>query len=137
MPDYIKKTLVEAGLENSKKKETPIASREKPLLAETQIINSDIPFRRFLGKLAWINKVQPALNYVVNALCKVAHKPSKQASTVLKRSLRFLIGLEDVGLEFKKMSTKRLIGFADANLMQTVRTLEALALHSYSMAKTW
>jgi hypothetical protein len=83
--------------------------------------NRSNSFAKLLGELQFLaNAMCPDIVYAVNRLASYMANPSLQHSTALKRILRYLAGMRDYGITYRKpaedspISPNAFYGFADA-----------------------
>jgi len=79
------------------------------------------PYRAIVGSLLWwVTTCRPDMAYAIGQLCRVTHKPSKQAWKAAIHCLRYAIGTADLGILFprgdgSKPPPDHLDAFADAS----------------------
>ena len=116
---YIEKAIDELGLTDAKTMETPLPIKcvLKPAETDDEEIK-DVPFLKMLGKLIWITKLRPDLDYATNVLCRVAHKPTKEAWSSLKRCFRYFKGTAGFKLKFRKSADTEIWAMSDASFAE-------------------
>ena len=119
MDKYIEKAIDELGLTDCKVMKTPLPIKcvLKPAENDDQEAK-DVPYLETLGKLLWITKVRPDLDFATNVLCRVAHKPTMEAWTCLKRCFRYLRGTLGFKLKFQKSADTEIWAMSDASFAE-------------------
>ena len=118
MQVYETKTIKELGLGEANPSNTPLSATTKltPAPSYNDVFEKQ-KFMKFLGKLIWITKLHPELDFATNILCRVAKAPTKDAFTTLKRVFRFLKG-NPSKITFKKTSTNAINAYCDASFAE-------------------
>ncbi|KAB5588052.1 hypothetical protein CTheo_8507 [Ceratobasidium theobromae] len=102
MPGYIKKIIVQMGMENCATAHTP-ASHTTVLMPRTpEEAAPDYPYLSAIGRLLWLAlTVRPELAYIVGALARHTQSFTNAHITAIKRVLRYLAGTPEVGIHYK------------------------------------
>jgi hypothetical protein len=102
---YIEHILTKEGMERSNAVSTPL-DPNIPLMPnlEGNIGNHSNSFTRLLGELQYLmNATHPDITYTVNQLVSYTANPSLQHVTALKCTLRYLLGMRDLGIVYKML----------------------------------
>ena len=130
-PAYISQILAKFGLSekhsNFSKTLPDIANLlnqpAKPL-EKDKLVN----YRAAVGALRWLERAtMPVITFLVNQLAKYNQNPTESHYKALKQTLRFVGGLQDYALIFRKRAgdvklANIVVGFSDANLGDHLET---------------
>nr|KYP31486.1 hypothetical protein KK1_048166 [Cajanus cajan] len=112
---YIRHLLHRAKMDDSKPLPTPMVSGLK-LTSDASIAMSDPSFyTSIVGGLQYITITRPKLSYSINKVCQYMHQPQEHHWKALKRILRYLQGIIDYGLHFKRPTHLTLQAFSDSD----------------------
>ena len=116
---YIEKTLSELKFVDAKIVATTALQKRYFTPAASDSDRCTEPFNVFLGKLLWVNKMRPDVNFATGLLSRVAHAPTLEAWQALKRVFRYLKGTLDYTLRFTEMSDlTHLTAYSDASFAE-------------------
>jgi hypothetical protein len=121
---YMKKVLKQFGMEECKPVSTPMESGvANTLIPATEEANDAIIkwYQQLIGSLMWSAvHTRPDLAYSVGVLSRYAHNPSQIHCALIKRVLRYVVGITNVGLKFSRdvnnpHSDDDLVGYSDSD----------------------
>ncbi|XP_070049071.1 uncharacterized mitochondrial protein AtMg00810-like [Nicotiana tomentosiformis] len=112
---YIRNLLTRANMDGAK----PFSTR---MVAGLQLSQNGSPsfsdiskYRSLTGALQYITITRPDVSYAVNKLCQFMHDPRESHFLALKRLLRYLKGIMELGLHIQPSSSLAITGFSDAD----------------------
>ncbi|GJY42713.1 ribonuclease H-like domain-containing protein [Tanacetum coccineum] len=91
---------------------TPIESKLGP---EGALVQDPTLYRSLARGLQYLTFTRPDLSYVVQQICLYMHDPREPHLVALKRILRYVKGILDLGLHLYASSTTSLVGYTDAD----------------------
>ena len=112
--DYAKKILKTFESKDSKKYLTPLENK-LVMMDEGKVLEDTKLYQSIVGALLYLNQgTRPDLSYSVNQLSKFTKKPTLTHLKNAKRVVKYLNGIEEKGLLFKKRSTMDITVYVDA-----------------------
>ena len=77
-------------------------------------------YRQLIGSLMYLVNSRPYLCFVVNTLSQFMVEPRIVYWVAAKHVLRYLVGIVDYGLDYRRSDAVRLIGFTDLDQVGSV-----------------
>ncbi|KAB5587862.1 Copia protein [Ceratobasidium theobromae] len=117
MPGYIKKIIIQMGMENCAMAHTP-ASHMTVLMPHTpEEAAPNYPYLSAIGRLLWLAlTVCPELAYIIGALTRHTQSFTNAHITAIKQVLRYLAGTPEVGIHYKMYENDDMeIGYSDSS----------------------
>ena len=117
---YVKGVLATAKMEKCNPAPTPILERlhapeGQPTEEELAFMNR-VPYNKILGMLIWLTTcTRTDIAYAVNQLSRFANAPRLIHWKAMKRLLRYLKGMPDLGLQYTKDGNSEVVGYSDAD----------------------
>ena len=145
--DYMKKVLRTYNMENAKSVNTPIGSHLK-LKAATEedlkagdVCDEYVPYCNVVGSLMYgMIGTRPDLAYAVRLVSRFMSNPLKEHWEAVKWILRYIKGITEVCLKFKKGSEFKLYGLCDSDYagdLDKRRSISSYAFVSSGGAISW
>ncbi|XP_051229106.1 uncharacterized mitochondrial protein AtMg00810-like [Lolium perenne] len=96
---------------------TPMASSERLCSVDGDPLSSEdaTHYRSIVGGLQYLTVTRPDLSFVVNKVCQYLHEPRTPHLSAVKRILRYVRQIVDIGLQFQSSSSTLLSAFSDAD----------------------
>jgi hypothetical protein len=106
---YALKILAAAGMEGCNPSYTPMQNHLKSSKSSIALMDS-IEYRRIVGALRYLLNKRPDLAYAVGYISRFMEKPIVEHLMAIKRVLRYIAGMTDLGCHFgRKGKTSELI----------------------------
>ena len=95
---------------------TPLEAQAKFTNEEGSSRVNSTAYRSLIGSLRYLTHTSPDLLFFVRILSRYMENPNHEHYSGVKRLLRYVKGIEDYGLFYKKgESNTKLIGFSDSD----------------------
>ena len=115
-----------------KKLSTPLEARGKFTYNEGSDRVNVTHFRSLIGSLGYLTHTRPALLYSVGILSRYMEKPSQEHLNAVKHEIRYVKGIADYGLFYKKGElNSKLIGFNDSNFVGDISDRKSTSGHIF------
>ncbi|WKA03443.1 hypothetical protein VitviT2T_021550 [Vitis vinifera] len=112
---YIRDLLKRFNMEEAKTMKTPMSSSIKLDMDEKgKLINSTM-YRGMIGSLLYLTASRPDIMYSICLCARFQSCPKESHLSAVKRILRYLKGIMDIGLWYPKGDNFELIGYLDAD----------------------
>ncbi|GJR22329.1 ribonuclease H-like domain-containing protein [Tanacetum coccineum] len=111
---YAIEILKRAQMLNCNPCRTPVDT-EKKLGPEGSPVTDPTLYRSLAEALQYVTFTRPDLSYAVQQLCLYMHDPREPHLNAMKRVLRYLRGITDLGLQLFRSTTSQLIAYSDAD----------------------
>ena len=93
---------------------TPMITNWKQLHASEGKLVDPTLYHQLIGSLMYLVKSWPDLCFAVNTLIQFMVEPRSVHWVVAKHGLRYLSGIVDFGLDYRRSDGIRLVGFTDS-----------------------
>ena len=100
--NYIRETLKAFGMEDSKLVGTPMSIGHKNLKDDDSKEVNQTTQRSMIGKLQYVVHTRPDIALVVGIVARFFANPKEDHTMVVKRIMKYLKGIEEYGLWYKK-----------------------------------
>ncbi|KAA3474634.1 hypothetical protein EPI10_024900 [Gossypium australe] len=112
---YIRDILARASMINAKSVHTPMVSSSTLSNEDGDRLEDPTEYRSLAGALQYVVITRPDIAYAVNRICQFMHNLTTVHMTALKRILRYLCGMLDLGIMFRPAIRLSLVAYADIN----------------------
>ena len=118
--NYTRGLLKKYSMENCNPMKTPMEVKgDRELYGDPKegepLLGSEYPYFSAIGELMWLaNRTRPDIAFAVNILARYAATPTMRHWNGVRRILRYLKRTEDYGILYRRGSTEKLRGYADA-----------------------
>ena len=112
---YIKEILKTIGLEDSKPVNTPMATRHKLSKNDESAKVNQAMYRSVIGKLQYIVHSRLKISLAVGIVERFSANPRENYLMAVKRIMRYLKGIDDFGLYYKRSDKFELNAYTDAD----------------------
>jgi histone deacetylase 1/2 len=114
---YAADILKWSGMSKYKPIDTPLSSTEKLSVTEGSKlgIEDSTRYRSLVGALQYLTLTRPNICFVVNKVCQFLHSPTTTHWSVVKRILRYVRGIMNLGLRIGKSKSMMVSAFSDAD----------------------
>lgn len=104
---YALDLLKKVGMIDCKAAPTPMSLSEKIMAYSGEPLGSDdsYRYRSIVGGLQYLTLTRPDLAFAVNKVCQYLHAPTSEHWLAVKRILRYIKGIVDVGIHFKRYNS--------------------------------
>ena len=99
---YVKKILIFFGLEDSKLGSTPIVTRHKLSKNDDLADTNQTLYRSMIGKLQYVVHCRIDIALSIGTVAGLFANSKENHSMAVKRIMRYLKGIEEYGLYYKK-----------------------------------
>ena len=103
------------GLEDLKPISTPIVRGHKLSKADDSSKVNQTLYRSMIGKLQYVVHSRPDIALAIGIVARFSTNPKENHLMVVKRIMRYLKGIEDCGLYYKKNDKFELRAYTDVN----------------------
>jgi hypothetical protein len=123
---YIQKVLEKFNMDKSYPNKTPMIIRSleietnqfRPRDEGEDILGAQVSYLSAIGALMYLaNYTRPDIAFTVNLLARHSAAPTKRHWTGVKYILRYLNGMRDLGLFYKRSPNSNIIGYTDAGYL--------------------
>nr|CAN74666.1 hypothetical protein VITISV_005684 [Vitis vinifera] len=114
---YIRDLLKRFNMEEAKTMKTPMSSSIKLDMDEKGKPANSTMYRGMIGSLLYLTASRPDIMYCVCLCARFQSCPKESHLSVVKRILRYLKGIMDIGLWYPKGDNFELIGYSDADFV--------------------
>ncbi|GJY61695.1 ribonuclease H-like domain-containing protein [Tanacetum coccineum] len=111
---YAVKILDKAHMVNCNPSRTPIDTESK-LGSDGDLVSDPTLYRSLAGSLQYLTFTRPDISYAVQQVCLYMHDPREPHFSALKRTLRYVRGTLDYGLQLFFSFTTDLVAYSDAD----------------------
>jgi histone deacetylase 1/2 len=114
---YTSDLLHRAGMRNCKPMNTPMASTDKLSVHDGGLLGPKdaTEYRSIVLALQYLTLTRPDISFAVNKVCQFLHKPTMVHWSAVKRILRYLQFMTDMGLRIRKSPSILVSAFSDAD----------------------
>ena len=114
---YVADILSRVSMSNCKISPTPLSVSEKLSAQEGDLLESEdsTRYKSIVGALQHLTLTRPDLAFAVNKVCQYLHAPTTVHWSAVKRILRYIRGILNVGLQFRKSESVLISAFSDAD----------------------
>jgi histone deacetylase 1/2 len=114
---YAADILARSGMSNCKAIDTPLSNTEKLSAYEGAVLGpEDITrYRSLVGALQYLTLTRPDLCFAVNKVCQYLHTPTVVHWSAVKRILRYVQGMKNLGLRIGPSKSMVVSAFSDAD----------------------
>jgi len=131
---YIETILDRFGLKDGQSISTPLETNAKLVKIDVPEVNAKT-YQTMLGGLMYaMLATHPDLAYAVGALSKHAACPGQAHFAALKRVYRYLHGMTDTHLIYRKMSEMSLLGYVDTDWAGDVNDRRSISGYTFVTA---
>ena len=138
---YAQKILEYAKLTKCNAVSTPLEARVKFTTTEENDRVNVTTYRSLIVSLRHLTHTRPDLLYSVGILSRYMEKPSQEHLNAVKRVIRYVKGIADYGLLYKKgESNSELISYSDSDFAGDVGDRKSTSSHIFflgGMAISW
>ena len=117
---YIKEILKTFGLEDSKPVSTPMVIALKLSKNDESAEVNQTLYRSMIGKLQYVVHSKPNIALVVGIVARFSANPKENHLMVVKRIMRYLKGIEEYGLYYKKNEKFELRAYTNADWARNI-----------------
>ncbi|XP_019166883.1 PREDICTED: uncharacterized protein LOC109162651 [Ipomoea nil] len=111
---YMKDILKRAGMVDCKPGATPV-STTKAVTGDEVPYADPTQYRSLAGALQYLTVTCPDLSYSVNRLCRHMHSPTTADWAALKRVLRYVNGILNLGLNISSSTSLDIHAYSDSD----------------------
>jgi histone deacetylase 1/2 len=114
---YASDILSRSGMANCKSIDTPLSSTEKLSVTEGRSLSMDdsTRYRSLVGALQYLTLTRPDIAFAVNKVCQFLHDPTTSHWSDVKRILRYVKGIVNLGLKISPSKSMLVSAFSDAD----------------------
>ena len=138
---YAQKLLQHAKLGECNAATTPLEARAQFTNEEGRSTVNSTVYQSLIGSLRYLTHTRPDLLFSVGILNRYMENPNQEHYNGVKRVLRYIKGIEDYGLLYKKGELKGgLIGYSDSDFERDCHDRKSTSEHIFffgGMAVKW
>jgi histone deacetylase 1/2 len=114
---YANDLLDKLGMRVCKAAPTPLSASDPLSLADGDPLGPEdsTNYRSIVGGLQYLTLTRPDISFSVNKVCQFLHAPTTVHWTAVKRILRYVKDIVDIGITFQSSSSTLLSGFSEAD----------------------
>jgi histone deacetylase 1/2 len=114
---YAANILKRSGMSKCKPIDTPLSSTEKLSVTEGSKLGTEdsTRYRSLVGALQYLTLTRPNICFAVNKVCQFLHSPTTTHWSAVKRILRYVCGIMNLGLRIVKSKSMMVSAFSDAD----------------------
>ncbi|XP_075489478.1 uncharacterized protein LOC142528320 [Primulina tabacum] len=113
--EYAKNLVKKFSAENTKHMKTPMGSTEKLSKDDVAAGVDNTQYRSIIGSLLYLSASRPDIMFSVCLCARYQADPKVTHLKAVKRILRYIAGIVDLGLWYIKETNSNLVGFSDAD----------------------
>ena len=114
---YTESVLKKNGFDNAKSISSPVDVGTKHTKAtdSSELVDPSL-YQSAVGSLLYLaTKTRPDISFAVGSVARYCSKPTREHWTAVKRIFRYLKGTSSLGLLYQPQSSRKLIGYSDAD----------------------
>lgn len=108
-------TIKKYGMENCNSVRNSIVPGQKLTKAGSGEAVDSTEFKQLIGSLRYLTATRPDLIYSVNLVSRYMESPNEQNMLAAKRILRYVQGMQQLGIRYRCGGQQKLIGFVDSD----------------------
>ena len=137
---YASKILAETGMDECNPAQVPMDMNLKLAKSQEERSVDEKKYRRSIGCLRYLIHTRPGLSYSIGVLSRYMLDPKESHDAALKHVLRYLKGTLSYGLNYKRSSKAKLLGYSDSSLNVDVDDGRSITGHMFYLEEspiTW
>ena len=120
-------------MEDCKPMSTPMITNWKKLHASKGELVDPTLYRQLIGSLMYLVNARLDLCFVVNTLSQLMVEPRSVHWVAAKHVLRYLAGIVDFGLDYRRSDGIRLVGYTDSDWAGSVADRKSTSVCCFSL----
>ncbi|XP_071704016.1 uncharacterized mitochondrial protein AtMg00810-like [Rutidosis leptorrhynchoides] len=112
---YAMDIINRAGMHTCNAVTTPVDMLGKLSKNDSLPVSNPTEYRSLAGALQYLTFTRPDISYAVQQVCLHMHDPREVHLLVLKRIIRYIQGIADLGLHITPSRSTNLVGYTDAD----------------------
>jgi histone deacetylase 1/2 len=114
---YAMDILKRSGMQSCKPVDTPLSPSEKLSIESGDKLGPDdsTKYRSMVGALQYLTLTRPDIAFAMNKVCQFLHAPTTVHWSAVKRILRYVHGIINLGLHIRRSRSMLVSAFSDAD----------------------